>query len=104
MIRWVVEIVRVEIITEVLMMASQMDMPREGHLKAVLHVFAFSRQKYNSRMAFDPTYPVIYMNDFKECKWKNFYEYLKETIPPNAPEERGKEVDLRGYADSDHTG
>ena len=32
MIRWVVEIVRVEIITEVLMMASQMDMPREVHL------------------------------------------------------------------------
>ena len=32
MIRWMVEIVRVDIITELSMMASQMDMPREVHL------------------------------------------------------------------------
>ena len=36
-------------------------------------------------MAFDPTYPVINMSDFKECEWKNFYWKLKESIPPNAP-------------------
>ena len=86
------------------MMASQIHMPREGNLEAVLHVFAFLRQKYNSRMAFDPNYPFIDMNEFKECKWKDFYGYLKEAIPPNAPNKRGKEVDLRGYVDSDHAG
>ena len=59
------EIDRVDIIFEVSMMASQMLIPREVHLEAVLHVFLFLRQKYNSRMAFDPTYPVINMNDFK---------------------------------------
>ena len=31
-----------------------------------------------------------------------FYGDLKEAIPPNAPEERIREVDLRGYVDSDH--
>ena len=31
-----------------------------------------------------------------------FYGGLKEAIPPNAPEERIREVDLRGYVDSDH--
>ena len=41
------------------MMVSQMAMPREVHLYAVLHVFSFLRQKYNSRMAFDPTYTAI---------------------------------------------
>ena len=74
-------------------------MPREGQLEAVLHVFAFLRQRYNSRMAFDPTYPIININDFKKCKWKDFYRDLKEATPPNAPEERGKEVDLCGYVD-----
>ena len=54
------------------MMASQMAMTREGHLEAVLHVFAFLRQRYNSRMAFDPTYPVINMNDFKSVSGKIF--------------------------------
>ena len=55
MIRWMVEMVRVDIINEVSMMISQMVVPREGHLEAVLHVFSFILQKYNSSMAFDPT-------------------------------------------------
>ena len=86
------------------MMTSQMGIPREGHLEAVLHMFSFLRQTYNYRIAFDPTYPVINMNDFKEYKWRDFYGDLKEAIPPNAPEERGKKYDLRGYVDSDHAG
>ena len=55
-------------------------------------------------MDFDPTYPFIDMNEFKECKWKDFYGDLKEAIPPNTPEKMGKEVDLCGYVDSDHAG
>ena len=53
-------------------MASQMAMTREGHLEEVLHVCAFICQKYNYRMAFDPTYTAIDMNVFKERKWKDF--------------------------------
>ena len=53
-----VEIGRVDIITEVSMMESQMAMSREGHLEAVLHMLAFLRQKQNYRMPFDPTYPA----------------------------------------------
>ena len=60
-----VEIGRVYIITKVSIMASKMTIPREGHLEAVLHVFVVIRQTYNPRMVFDPTYPVIEMNDFK---------------------------------------
>ena len=55
MLRWMVKIGRVDIIDEVKMMASQMAMPREGHLEAVLHVFVFLCQQYNSKMEFDPT-------------------------------------------------
>ena len=104
MLRWMAEIGRVEIITKVSMMAIHMAIPREGHLEAVLNVFAFLCQKYNSVMAFEPTYHVINMNGFKECNCKDLYWYLKEAIPPNSPEERGKEVDLRGYVESDHAG
>ena len=69
-----------------------------------MHVFSFLRQRYNSRMAFDTTYAAIDMNDFRECKCKDFYWELKETITPNSPKERGKEVDIRGYVDSNHAG
>ena len=59
MISYMVEIGRVDIIIEVSIMVSQMPMPREEHLEAVLHVFAFLLQDYN------PIYPAIRMNDFR---------------------------------------
>ena len=54
------------IITKVSIMEYQMAMPREVHLEAVLHVFAFIHKKYNSTMEFYSTYPIINMIDFKE--------------------------------------
>ena len=72
-IRWMADIGRVDLITEVSMMASQMAMHREGILEVVLHVFAFLRQNYNYRVVFDPTYPAVNMNYFRECNWKDFY-------------------------------
>ena len=72
-IRWVVKIGILDIITEVLMMASQMAMPKEGHLEAIFNVFAVIRQNYNSRTEFDPNYHAINMNDSREYKWKEFY-------------------------------
>jgi hypothetical protein len=55
-------------------------------------------------MVFDPTYPSIDMNDFKVCDWKDFYRNDEEAIPSNAPESRGKEVELHISDDSDHAG
>jgi len=103
-LQWMVEIGRVDMITEVSMMASQLAMPREGHLECLFHMFSYLNIKHNSRMVFDPTYPTIDMSQFKECEWKTFYASAKEAIPGNAPEPRGKEVDLRLYVDSDHAG
>ena len=42
------------------------------------------------------------MSSFKDCDWKQYYGNAKEAIPPNAPEPRGKEVDIRLFVDSDH--
>ena len=103
-LRWMVELGRIDMMTEVSMLASHLAMPREGHLEAIFHIYAYLKQKYNSRLAFDPTYPSIDMSDFKECDWKPFYGDVKEAIPPNAPEPRGKDVDLRMFVDSDHAG
>ena len=36
-------------------------------------MFSFLCKKYNSRMAFDPTYPAINMSDFKEFKCNDFF-------------------------------
>ena len=86
------------------MMDSQLAMPREGYLECVYHIFAYLSLKHNSRMVFDSTYPNIDMSQFKECEWKALYASIKEVIFGNAPGPRGKEVDIRLYVDSDHTG
>jgi hypothetical protein len=104
MLQWMVEIGRVDIITEVSKMASQMASPREGHLDALLHMFGFLQINHNSRMAYNLTHPVIDTNVFKPNDWKSFCGNVEESIPSNVPESRGKDVGLRLYVDSDHAG
>ena len=100
-----VELGRVDIMTETSLLASQVASPRQGHLEAVFHMYSYLKIKHNARMAFDPTYPEIDLREFREdCDWKEFYGDVKEAVPPNAPKARGKEVDLRLYVDSDHAG
>ena len=53
-------------------------------------------------MIFDPTYPQIDEGVFKEVDWKEFYGNVTEPIPPNAPEPRGKDVDIHLYVDASH--
>eukprot|EP00978_Attheya_sp_CCMP212_P010641 scaffold25919_cov25-Attheya_sp.AAC.1 len=86
-LQWMVELGRVDIITEVSMLASQMAMQRQrrGHLDAIFHIYAYLEKKHNSTMVFDPSYPEIDMNSFKECEWKTFYGDVHEAIPTNAP-------------------
>jgi len=104
-LRWTVEIGRIDITTEVSMLAACMAMPRKGHLFAVFRVFAYLKNKHNARMVYDPSYPKIDHTKFKDKEeWSNFYGNVKEAIPTNAPKPRGKHVILRVYVDSDHAG
>ena len=93
-----------DIITKVSTLASHMAMLREGHLDALFDVFCYLKRKHNSRLVFDPTYPEIDWNNFMEHDWKHFYGDVTEAIPPDAPEPRGKEVEIRMLVDSDHAG
>jgi hypothetical protein len=72
-VRWIVELGQVDIITEVLTLLSHIVLPREGHLEALFHLFAYLDKKHNAQIVFDPTYPKIDMRVFKECDWKHFY-------------------------------
>ena len=103
-IRWCAELGRIDILTEVSVLASHLAMPREGHLEAIFHLFNFLDKRHNARVVFDQSYPDLDMTAFKECDWKAFYGDVQEAIPPNAPPPRGKDVDLRMFVDSDHAG
>ena len=100
-LQWALEIGRVDCITQISKLASMLAQPREGHLEALIHVFAYLKNRHNSRMVFDPTYAGIKLDDFPERSWTRYYGDVKEALPPNAPEPLGKEVEFRGYSDSD---
>jgi hypothetical protein len=101
-LRWIVELGRIDIITEVSQLSSYLALPRDGHLEAVYHIYAYLKHKHNARLVLDPTYPTIDQSVFKKCDWKEFYGDAIEPIPPNAPPARGKMVDLRLFVDSSH--
>jgi hypothetical protein len=67
-------------------------MPREGHLDAVYHLFAYLAMHHNARVVFDPTYHDVDMRAFIKTDWKPMYGDVKEAIPTNAPVTRGKEA------------
>ena len=103
-LRWMVAIVQIDINTEISMLYSHLELPREGHLEVVFHVFSCLWAKHNSRLALDPTYQDIDHDIFKKHKWVDFYGNVKEAILTDMTDPRRKSVDLRMHVDRNHAG
>jgi hypothetical protein len=102
-LHWIVELGRIDIITEVSCLASHLALPRRGHLEALFHLFAYLKKKPNGTIILDPTYPPIDLSKFNDgADWRNFYGDVKEAVPPNMPTPRGRELVIRLFVDSDH--
>ena len=103
--RWLVEIGRIDISTECSLLSSHLSYPLEGHFECALHMIVYLKWKHNSRLYFDPTYPDIYFDTFDDgADCKTFYGDVTKAIPPSATEPRGKSSELRMWVDSDHAG
>ena len=72
-LKWMLELGKIEIITEVYMLASQLALPQEVHLEVVFHIFGYLKGHHNSRMVLDPKYPTPGMSMFQEHYWCGFY-------------------------------
>ena len=84
-LRWIVELGRVDICLEDSLMSSHLALTHEGHLDKLFHIFAYLKWKHRYRMVFDPTYPSIENDDFLRHDWEKHYGEVKEVIPKNAP-------------------
>ena len=76
-----IELRRIDIITKVLLLSSDIALPREGHLEVAVHVMAHVGNKYSSRLVYDSSYLEIDYSVFKECDWSEFYRNDNEAIP-----------------------
>ncbi len=71
--RWIVELGRINIATEVYLLFSHLTFPCEGHLETALHIMSYLSQKHNTRLVFDPAYPKIDMGQFPQYNWTKLY-------------------------------
>ena len=101
-LRWAVELGRIDIAGEVSMLSSYLAAPRIGHVEAVLHIFAYLAKYDRSRVVFDAGYKAH--EPYDRPDWADFYPDAREAIPPDAPEPRGKPVQLTCFVDADHAG
>jgi hypothetical protein len=88
--RWMVELGRVDIGTKISLLSSHLAYPRAGHLEVALHVMGYLKPKHNTQLVFDPTYPTIDMDSLSKYDRTEFYGGVKEAIPSDMLESLGK--------------
>jgi hypothetical protein len=104
-LRWIVELGRIDICLECSMMSSHMAMPREGHMYQLFQIFGYLKKYHNTEMVFDPSDPVIDESSFELKYWTSSeFGHIqgKEELPANMPEPRGQGFVMRAKVDADH--
>ena len=72
MLRWMVELSRVDIYCEVSMMSSSLVLSRSGHLKQLYRIFLYLRKHHNREIVFDPTKQTIDEDLFEKQEEPSF--------------------------------
>jgi hypothetical protein len=103
-LRWMVELGRVDIYFEVSLLSQHLALPRVGHLEAVYHIFAYLMKHEKSRIIFDASEPIVDTNLFIEQDWTEFYGDVEEELPPRMPEPLGIPVNISVFVDANHAG
>ena len=104
-LRWAVELGRVDILLEVSLMSSHLCQPREGHLEALYNIFAYLEKHAESPMAFDDKMPTLNEDAFHKTDWsESVYGDVEEELPPKMPKPRGNPVIMTCFVDANHAG
>ena len=105
-LRWAVEIGRIDIYLETSLLSQYQANPRFGHLEAAYHIFAYLKKHPDmGKLAFDSHAPDIDESFFHaNADWTAFYGDVTEELPPNMPEPRGHPVTISAFVDANHAG
>ena len=104
-LRWMVELGRVDIHTELSMLSSYQASPRVGHLEQALHIVAYIKKKPKLTLYFDPSLPQIDESMFTGDDADVFldhYRDAKEQMPERMPQPRGRPVTMTAFVDASH--
>lgn len=100
-LQWVIQIGRFDVAPAVMTMSRFRAMPREGHLDRVKRIFGYLSKMRHGKIRIltdEPDYSDI---PVKEYDWQyTVYGDVKEQIPSDAPEPKGKPVRTTSYVDA----
>ena len=105
-LRWIVELRRVDICLEVPMLSSRLTLSREGHMQQVLQTFAYLKKYHNTELVYDPSDPMVDMLEFQRHDWTaSEFGHIEgqEELPPNMSEPWGVGFIMRAKVDADYT-
>jgi Reverse transcriptase (RNA-dependent DNA polymerase) len=102
-LRWAIELGRMDIAHFGATMAKFAQAPREGHLNAVVRCFAYLKKRIESRLVIDPIPNDYSCMDWSSKDWHNFYpDATHETIPHDMPIPLGQPVQISLFCDAAH--
>lgn len=108
-LRWAIELGRIDIAYEVSILSRYLAVPRTGHLLQCIHIFKYLEIHCDNKLAFDHAKlnigyaPGKSPEDIKQ-KMADYYKDAHDEIPPNMPEPRGKSVQINVFVDASHAG
>jgi len=104
MMRWAVELGRVDILHELSILSQYQASPREGHLQELLRVVGYLAKKPKLTLYMNPDEPDLDYSLFEGSVegFKEYYRDAKEILPRDMPEPRGKAVVTLAFVDSSH--
>ena len=106
-LRWTVELGRIDIAFEVSLLSRYLVQPRTGHLVQALHIIKYLDIHSKNDLAFDPALHDVEDPSLIAARrdaMKEIYVDAKEELPTNAPPPRGNPVQVNCFVDSDHAG
>ncbi len=80
MLRWMVELGRIDIMMEVSMLLLHLVCPRQRHLDEALRIFGHLKSNYKRSIAFGPRYPDVDQTRFVTHDWYDVYRDAKEPM------------------------
>jgi hypothetical protein len=101
-LRWAVELGRVDLLLETSLMSSHLALPRIGHLERLYQMFGYLKLHPKRKLAFDSQHPKIDERRFKQHDWYDFYRDATEAIPRDMPTPRGNTMSTHCFVDASH--
>ena len=103
-LRWAIELGRVDMFVEVTQLSQYQAIPRQGYLEAAYHILAYLKHHETARVVFDPKMPNVNEETFSnDVNWRDFNGNVREESPAKMPKPLGKPVCIF-IVDTNHAG